>query len=454
MEKKNFCCGFGKKEITPPPGTPMVGYYKPRRAKGVIDPLFARAALFEAKGERALVLTLDLCLLKKEICTQIREEIGEVLSLDANAVFITLSHTHTGPLTGKDFASDTVVDPAYLLFLKQQALSAAREALSDLCPARLFFAKTEAKGISFIRRYRMKDGSTKTNPKAASPEIDHPLGKSNEEVRLLKIEREGGKDLYLIHFATHADTVGGEYISADWPGAVCSTLEGAIEDCHAMLLLGPQGDVNHFNRLLPDSGVLRRGEKGKCTPWESAAHARFMGRVIAGQVLTVCDRAKEIPFDEIQFGTLELSLPTNRDCGRLEEARQVKAAYDAGYGENNSAGGNIDGFSMSVPEARRILRMQNEPDFYHYSVYAISLGGFLFAGLPGEPFTEIGRSIYENAPLEEMMLCALTNASCGYIGTSLAYEEGGYETLTSSYKKGVDRVMIDGMLRLLRQLKP
>ena len=55
---ENTCalrCGFGRKEITPPLGTPLVGYYKPRFAKGVIDPLYARAAAFEADGEKCLV---------------------------------------------------------------------------------------------------------------------------------------------------------------------------------------------------------------------------------------------------------------------------------------------------------------------------------------------------------------------------------------------------------------
>jgi hypothetical protein len=73
-------------------------------------------------------------------------------------------------------------------------------------------------------------------------------------------------------------------------------------------------------------------------------------------------------------------------------------------------------------------------------------------GGAGEPFTEIGRSIYRNSPFERMMICALTGASCGYVGTSKAYDEGGYETLTSSYKKGADLVMIDGMLELLNQI--
>jgi hypothetical protein len=107
---------------------------------------------------------------------------------------------------------------------------------------------------------------------------------------------------------------------------------------------------------------------------------------------------------------------------------------------------------MGVPEARRIIRMQNEPDFYPYSVYAIRLGDFVFAGLPGEPFTEIGRRIYENSPFSRMILSCQTNASCGYIGTSAAYDEGGYEAKTSRLKKGGDKIIVEEMSALIREI--
>ena len=448
-----FRCGFGIREITPPLGAPLVGYYRPRFAKGVLDPLFVRVAAFEMNGVKALIVTMDLCLITKSLCAEIRSLVGEKLLCSVDSILLSVSHTHTGPLTGKDFASDTVVDPVYLEFLKDAVVEASLDAVRDLFPSKIFYAKTKAKGISHIRRYRMKDGSVKTNPSPLDPEIDHPLGSPNEDLRLLKIERKDANDLYLVNFGTHPDTVGGEYVSADWPGYVCSIIENAIPDSNCMFLLGPQGDVNHFNPFMPNRGIIGAKEKREASKG-NIAHARFMGREIAGNILSVCDLAEEILPEKISFGTLELQLPTNRECFRLEEAKKVYEAYLANYNNgshkvNSNSGPN----GMGVPEARRIIRMQNEPDFYPYSVYAICLGDFVFAGVPGEPFTEIGRRIYENSPFSRMILSCQTNASCGYIGTSAAYDEGGYETLTSSYKKGVDDVLVNGMLSLLEQLK-
>ena len=78
-------CGFGKREITPPIGTPIVGYYRQRFAKGVIDPLFVRAALFQSGETRALVLTVDVCILERAWADRIREKCR--YNRNAKAVF-------------------------------------------------------------------------------------------------------------------------------------------------------------------------------------------------------------------------------------------------------------------------------------------------------------------------------------------------------------------------------
>ena len=52
--------GFGRADITPPLGVSIQGYYTPRYAKGVIDPLLATAVVFDDGEKRAVVMSLDL----------------------------------------------------------------------------------------------------------------------------------------------------------------------------------------------------------------------------------------------------------------------------------------------------------------------------------------------------------------------------------------------------------
>ena len=445
MEHAALLCGFGKREITPPIGSPIVGYYKKRFVKGVIDPLFVRAAMFQSGETRALIIALDVCLIQKVWSDRIREKCAQAFNMDIDAIILNASHTHTGPLTGNDFASELVVDPGYLDMLVEQAYCAAGEALVDLKPARLFYAETEAKGIAFLRRYRMKDGTVKTNPKNRE-EIECPMGKPDETVRLLKIRREGADDVCMVHFGTHADTVHGEYISADWPGYVCSILEAAIPGSKAMFLLGPQGDAAHANRMVEDLGIVvseKRDEDVK----ETAADARYMGRVIVGSLLQVFDRAEEIGNEGISFAKTEMQLPTNRINEGIEEAERINAIYLAGRAKE-------EGIKQGeVVKARRLIRLQNAPPFYVHTAYALRIGGFVFSGVPGEPFTEIGRRIYAASPFPRMMVCCQTNVSCGYVPDGAAYEEGGYEANTSSFKKGADDAYVQAAVQALKMLE-
>jgi len=446
-----FKVGFGKKCITPPMGTPMVGYYEERLSKGVLDDLFVRAAGFDDGEKKALVITVDVCLMRKLICDELRERISKECGLDFGAVFISASHTHTGPVIIKDFASDRWWTEEYAEFFKSQIVEASKDAINNLAPARLFTAEKEVKGISFIRRFRMKDGSVATNPGIQHPDIDHPLGTPDEMMRMLKIVREGARDLFIVNFGTHCDTVSGEYISADYPAYLVNTVERAIDDTDCMFILGPQGDVNHFNVDGSNGGWKLINDNFGDSSVDAVAHARHMGRCIAGAVLSVCALAKEVKTGEISFGRKEVNLPAHKEDDKLEEAKKIAELYDAG--RHTELPYDEMALVTVVANARRIVRLHGGPDYFEFYVHALKIGDFVFACFPGEPFTDIGRRVYANSPFKNTMVTCLTNDTGGYFPTSSAFSEGGYEASSCSIAAGSDDVLVEGMLDLLDELK-
>ena len=443
-------CGFCKKVITPPLGSPIVGYYSERLMKGVIDDLYVRAAAFSHGEKKTVILEADLCLMSEVLCNDIRKCVADFCGVDMGAVFISCNHTHTGPLTGRDFASDKMPSDQYLDFLKVTFRDTAAYALEDLKPAEFYAAETTAEGISFVRRFRMKDGTVRTNPGALNPNTDHALGTPNESLKLLKIVRQGGNDLFIFNFGTHADTVGGEYISADYSAYACAAIEGAIPGTDAMFLLAPQGDVNHINVWKPNYNKVvseRESEDVK----ERAAHARYMGRVLAGKILTVCDRAEKINADTIRWESAPVEIPSHQENDKLEEARRINDLYVSGREDEICDPGMHR--TEIIAEARRIIKLENGPSSYHYHIYALRLGDFVLAGLPGEPFTDIHNRISAGTPFANTMVCCQINACTGYFPTTQAYNEGGYEAKTSVYAAGADDILVNGMLRLLEKMK-
>ena len=106
-----------------------------------------------------------------------------------------------------------------------------------------------------FKRFRMKDGSVRTNPGVNNPDILEPIGEVDERVNVLRFDREGGDTLVLVNFGNHPDTVGGCKISSDWPGQLRETVEKTLNNTMCIFFNGAQGDVNHVN-VHPKAGYL------------------------------------------------------------------------------------------------------------------------------------------------------------------------------------------------------
>lgn len=441
--------GFSKICINPPYNAPIVGYYEERFTKGIADDIFARAVAFDDGEKKGLVIAVDLCLLPQKYYDAFKKAITEVVDIDKDAIFINCSHTHTGPLVGDDFASDKKSSEAYDEFLIASVRDAAVYAFDDLRETRIETATSVAKNISFVRRYRMKDGTVATNPGVNNKNIDHPLGEPNETVILIKLVREGADDIFMVNFGTHPDSVGGEYISADYMGYVCSILERAVPGTKCIFLLAPQGDVNHVN-VNPTKGESAISTIDFDSVPRSIKHAEHMGRIIAGAVLSICSITEEIKADKISYGSKKVVLPSHQENHRLEEVRKIYEYYESGRA--NELPYKEMELTTVVAEAKRIIRLQNGPESFDFFISALKIGDLVFAGIGGEPFTEIRNRICEGSPYKNTVLCCLTNSAGGYIPNRKAYEEGGYEAKSSSLKPGGDDIVVNGTLELLKSL--
>ena len=442
--------GYAKVCMNPPYGAPVSGYYEARFVKGILDSLFVRATAFDDGEKKAVIISVEVCTLAQKYYVMFKDAIKEATGIEEDAIFINCSHTHTGPIVGKDFASDRCSTKEYDTFLTCCVRDAAVYAIADLKEATIEVAQAQAKNISFIRRFRMKDGTVATNPGVKNPNIDYALGTPNETVKLIKIIRENADDIFVVNFGTHPDSVGGEYISADYMGYVCSILENAVPGTKCMFLLAPQGDVNHVN-INPTPGESAISVIDFDGVPRSIKHAEHMGRIIAGAVLSVCSITEKVTADKISYSSKMVNLPSHQENDRLEEAQKIHDLYEAGRA--NELPYNEMELTTVVAEAERILNLKNGPDSFPFFLSAIKIGDLVFAGIGGEAFTEIGNRICNGSPFENTVLCCITNSEGGYIPTTKAYSEGGYEARSSSLKPGGDDIIVDGMTELLNSLK-
>ena len=441
--------GFSKICITPPIGVAISGYYEKRVTKGVLDDIYATAVSFDDGARRAIILTVDVCELSTDQCNRIKSLICERTGLDASAILINCSHTHTGPIIEKDF-SGVEADPEYDAFFFRSLAEVSEKAFLDMKESTFSIGKGIADNISFVRRFRMKNGGVQTNPGVDNPDILHALGTPNDKVKFFKIEREDAENIVVVHFGTHADTVGGELISGDWPNFVAKTVETVFENTRCIFLTGAQGDVNHINPK-PTAGDRKGLEydtfDGVPRGYE---HTKHMGRKVAAAVIAMLDKTEPISSDKISYGTKEISVPSNQENDKLEEAKRICALHLAG--RDDELPYEKMELTTVVAEAARICKLEHGPDAFNYVLSALKLGDIVLAGLPGECFVDIGRTIEREYGSDTLFVCCLTNGGDTYFPTASAYDEGGYEARTSHLKKGADKILTDGMAELLKNI--
>ena len=107
---------------------------------------------------------------------------------------------------------------------------------------------------------------------------------------------------------------------------------------------------------------------------------------------------------------------------------------------------------MSVPAAVRIYNLKDEPDERDLHITALAVGDAVIAGFPGEPFTEIGRSVKKHSPFTVTLTACAANSYEDYFPMQDCFDEGGYETESTLYAAGTAERMIEASLDLINTL--
>ena len=230
--------GFAKVDVTPPLGSPLAGYARERISDGVLDSIELVALALNDGENTALIITGDFTGMWEKWSTEIRELISQQTGVPATNICIHCLHQHTSVRIGwnmnvrQEMIPNRLVDEVYYNILYRKYVDVAKMAIDNLCDAQMYVGEQETKEpLSFIRRYRMKDGSTKTNPQPEDmDQVVGPLGEADNKVRLIRFKREGMKDIALVNFSTHPDVIGKTKFTADWPGFVRRITETDIPD--------------------------------------------------------------------------------------------------------------------------------------------------------------------------------------------------------------------------------
>ncbi|MBU0477073.1 neutral/alkaline non-lysosomal ceramidase N-terminal domain-containing protein [bacterium] len=433
--------GFSKIDITPDIGCYLQGHFDVRIAKKIHDPLFAKAAVFDDGKNKICIVSCDLVGMEKEEVKSARNLIEKETGIPDENIIICATHTHTGPslIYKNDPGITHGLDEKWLTALPSKIASAAIQADCSTKETKVACLSGEEHGVSFNRRFIMKNGKVITNPGIGNPDIVKPAGPIDPEVGVLAFGEGYNKiDGLIVNFALHTDTVDGYEVSADFPGVINNVVAREMGDIGFAYTSGAMGNINHHNV---------KGDPNK--KYEYFEHALRTGRVLGSEVIKTVARMEKFREDVTVSGErISLKLPLkDYDENSIRKAREIVSS------KKNYAGSDWPGHMEEFLASRGLLRAQElGKGEYTTEITAIRIGDTAFVTVPCEYFVEFGLEIKEKSPFSKTFIIELAGDYLGYIARKESFEQGGYESSGAAFKPEAGYILRDKAVELLNKL--
>lgn len=410
--------GVARAVITPPVGSPLIGFADRGAATGCHDELTATALVLASGEVQVAIVALDLLYVRG--AAGLRQAITASTGIAPERVLLTASHTHYGPaLDGDQETAAAAVEPdkrplaeayrANLAFALAGVVAAAQARLADAVAG-------SAEGSAFIginRRERLGDGSIVLG--------NNPAGPCDRRVLVTRIDYADGRPLaVLLNTACHGVSLGADCteISADFPGVARELIE---RETGATCLFW-QGAAGNINPVLMG--------------WDWT-YARRLGLSLGAEGARLFWTAQPASAGGLAIATLTQPLPALMPASLELALAQVAELEDERTGAAQADSVSPAWTAWRLTRARRsadALREGRTLPEVPADLAALRIGAEqAVITSPGEVFTELGQAIVAQSPFASTTFGGYTGEAIGYVPTPAAYGEGGYEVTHSCY---------------------
>lgn len=437
-------CGFYEKEITPPLGCCIPGYYTPRLADGVKDKLYCKAMAVSNEKDTIIIMSVDAISVHPETAKNILNRASEYTGVATENMNISAIHTHTGTPRNNPPGSKIYGDPEYEAYFTRIAADCMTLAFQAMEEATVKFGKGHIEGIAFNRVYVMADGRIQTAPEIGDKNVVRPHGPIDPELTVLYVEdKEGNPKGAIVNYACHPDVVKGSKYSPDWPGILCENLKDEFgRDFVGMFVNGTSGNINHVDVM-------------GSTEYPPSEHYIKMGNIVAEEAIKAIKSSEAIKGEEIGAKKEFLQIPSREwDMKRIEWAKNIVATIKPIEGLTlglNS--GNQE--QEDLHEAKVLLgAYEKRVDSYERGVGAMRLGDVYFYTVPSEMFVQFGLYMKENSPSDKNIVVQLSHGSSGYIPLKDLICDTVYESRRNAFplKAGSGELISETAVKLAKEL--
>ncbi len=438
--------GVAVRDVSPRMPMFLVGYpHVARISTGVHDPLLASALCLRNATGAVLLVAVDILFLSAATARALKRRIAGETGVLEEAIFISCTHTHSGPVTmdnlaWRDDPCVPPVDPAYLALITDGIADAAREAARTPHEVEIAWGTTNARGA----------GSNRLAPD----------GVTDPEVGLLAVRiknsQRATRNSQLLALATvygmhptvlHEDST---LVSADFPGYTRQHLREA---------LGEELVVVYYNA--PCGNQSPRYTVTGQTFAEAERLGRMLGeRILTGvQAITGFTSEAELASAQESIQPIPRAMPTVAEADaqlrKCVETYNHLRAEGAPHALVRTAECAIFGAEETVTLAHAqaagdLARLHAE--YPEALVQAVRVGDAALVGWPCEIFTDYALELKRAASGKVYPVCLVNGELQGYIVTPEAAAAGGYEAATSLFEPETGQLLVEKSLELLEKL--
>ena len=419
-------------DATPELGTPVA--YAP--AREILDPLSARGIVILGSGKPIVLCAVDWIGIGNGGHDAWREKLAAAAGTSVERVSVHTLHQHDGARC--DFTAEALLAQRGLggkhfdvLFARRvidAAGKAIRAAIEQARPVtHLGIGKAKVEKVASNRRILGEDGKVKiirwsksTNPEA----IAAPEGVIDPYLQAISFWQGDEPLAVLTYYATHPQSYYGQGdVTSEFVGLARAAREKALPEVAHVHFNGASGNVaaGKYNdgstRLRPI--LAARMEAGMRAAWEATVK-------------------QPISADDVEWRVEPVALPVG---GHLD-AQKLRAILDD---ESADAKARLSAASHLAWVQRRAAGMKIDAT-------CLKLADAYVVNMPGELFVEYQLAAQEMRPDDAVMMAAYGDYGPGYIGTKIAYSQGGYETSerASRVAPQVESVLIGALKQLLK----
>jgi len=395
-------------DVTPPLDSALCyGAVKP--VKEVVDPLTARGVVIFGAGDPVVLCVVDFVGIANESSDQWRKTLAVAAGTSVDRVAVHTIHNHDSP--GCDLSAARLLDKLELknVMYDQGAHDKAIEETAAALKKSLDSKQTIThlgRGKGIVEKFasnrrilgdngkmKMWRGSSCRKPDA----IAAPEGTIDPELSLMSFWNEDKAVAVLTFYASHPQSYYGRGgVTPDTSGLARRMREKETGVMH-IHFNGAGGNVaaGKYNDGATENRAVLTGRmaKGMKAAWESQSKEKLSAGQVNWQTVAVSLPWRGKPEEDMQKELLNPDTPL-----RL----RIRAARDLVYYRRWKEGRKIDISRLRVGAAQALF-------------------------FPGELFVEYQLEAKKIHPEELVTVAAYGDGGPGYIGTQIAYGQGGYE---------------------------